>query len=64
MNCEIAVVIICCWIEKRKKKSMQKSKLYVITVIQGDQKAGQLIPKTCSVCGKINYIEIRRQTVL
>jgi hypothetical protein len=30
-------------------------------LLQGDRKVTQPIPDTCSICQKINYIEIRKQ---
>jgi hypothetical protein len=33
-------------------------------VIQGDRKVTQPIPDTCSICHKINYIEIRKQRTM
>jgi hypothetical protein len=35
--------------------------LVLAVYIQGDRKVAQPIPDTCSVCQKINYIEIRKQ---
>jgi hypothetical protein len=40
---------------------MKKNKLPEQDKIQSNRKVTQLIPDTCSICQKINYIEIRKQ---
>jgi hypothetical protein len=43
---------------------LQALLLLLLIVVQGDRKFTQPIPGTCSMCQKINYIEIRKQKTM